>query len=234
MKNNIGVIIEARLNSSRLPNKHLKVILDIPLIVHLFTRLKKVKNISKIILATTDSKRDDKLENLAKKNKISVYRGDEYNVKKRVIEAAKKFKIDIIISITADCPLIDNNLIDYCLQNFLHNKLDYINNLDYPGLPGGMNCQIFYTKTLIKSYKLCIKNKLNLEHPTLFILRNKKLFRTFSLRPNINLFYPNLRYELDTIDDYKEMKQIAVYFNTKKIKFSDITCNELINYSIAK
>ena len=131
MKNNIGVIIEARLNSSRLPNKHLKVILDIPLIVHLFTRLKKVKNISKIILATTDSKRDDKLENLAKKNKISVYRGDEYNVKKRVIEAAKKFKIDIIVSITADCPLIDNNLIDYCLQNFLHNKIDYINNLDY-------------------------------------------------------------------------------------------------------
>ena len=70
IENNIGVIIEARLNSSRLPNKHLKVILDIPLIVHLFTRLKKVKNISKIILATTDSKRDDKLENLA--NKISI------------------------------------------------------------------------------------------------------------------------------------------------------------------
>ena len=74
MKNNIGVIIEARLNSSRLPNKHLKVILDIPLIVHLFTRLKKVKNISKIILATTDSKRDDKLENLEKKTNICLQR----------------------------------------------------------------------------------------------------------------------------------------------------------------
>lgn len=234
MKENIGIIIEARLNSSRLPNKHLKVLSNKPIIAHLFTRLKKLKNVSKIILATTINKEDDKLELVAKKNNIHVYRGSELNVKKRVIEAAKKFKIKTIISITADCPLIDSSIINDCLNNFAINDIEYINNLETPGLPGGMNCQIFYTKTLIKSYKLCKKTKQNLEHPTLFILRNKRLFKTFSLFPNKNLLYPNLRFELDTIEDLEEMKKISNYFNIKKIKFSNITCLELINYSKIK
>lgn len=234
MKEKIGIIIEARLNSSRLPNKHLKVVSSKPMIAHLFARLKRVKNISKIILATTTNKEDDKLELIAKKNKVNVYRGSELNVKKRVIEAAKKFKIKIIISITADCPLVDSSIIDDCLNNFLINNIEYINNLETKGLPEGMNCQIFYTKTLIKSYKLCKKTKENLEHPTLFILRNKHLFKTFSLFPNKNLYYPNLRFELDTIADLEKIKKISNYFSKKKIKFSDITCLELINYSKKK
>ena len=234
MRQNIGIIIEARLNSSRLPNKHMKVVSKNPIIVDLFTRLKRVKRVSKIILATTTNKEDDKLELIAKKNNIKVYRGSELNVKKRVIEAAKKFKIKTIISITADCPLIDSSLIDDCLNNFVINNIEYINNLETQGLPGGMNCQIFYTKTLIRSYKLCKKTKQNLEHPTLFILRNKRIFKTFNLFPNKNLFYPNLRFELDTIEDLEKMKKISNYFNKKKIKFSDITCLELINYSKIK
>ena len=185
MRQNIGIIIEARLNSSRLPNKHMKVVSKNPIIVDLFTRLKRVKRVSKIILATTTNKEDDKLELIAKKNNIKVYRGSELNVKKRVIEAAKKFKIKTIISITADCPLIDSSLIDDCLNNFVINNIEYINNLETQGLPGGMNCQIFYTKTLIRSYKLCKKTKQNLEHPTLFIPPSNdsnRLRRLFELK----------------------------------------------------
>ena len=73
MKNNIGVIIEARLNSSRLPNKHLKVILDIPLIIFIY-KIKESKKYFENNIITTDSKRDDKLENLAKKQNICLQR----------------------------------------------------------------------------------------------------------------------------------------------------------------
>ena len=114
---------------------------------------------------------------MAKKNNISVFRGSENNVMQRVLYAAK-FKIDIIIGITADCPLIDPDIIDSCINTFEKNDCDYLNNALIPSYPGGMNCQVYYRKILNKSYRSHI-NDHHKEHVTLEIIQNKKKYNTF-------------------------------------------------------
>ena len=115
---NINIIIEARLNSSRLPKKHLLLVREEPIIQFLIKRLKNVTTCNKIILATTNTKLDDPLVDLAIKNKIDYFRGDEENVMLRVLNAANFFSTDIIVGITADCPLVDPKIIDECIVNF--------------------------------------------------------------------------------------------------------------------
>ena len=108
----IALIITARNKSSRLPNKHMLEVNGKKIIEILIERLSDNKNKYPIILATTTDKSDDALEKVAKKFNIVCYRGHKLNVKGRVLAAAKKNKIDHIIKIWGDSPLIDNKIIN--------------------------------------------------------------------------------------------------------------------------
>ena len=137
-------------------------------------KIKRVKEINKIILATTINKNDDILVKFAKKNKILYFRGLELNVKKRVLDAAKKYKIENIVGITSDCPIIDINLISQAINTFKHNKVEFVSNCDHRSFPDGMDVAVYKRKSLEKSYRLTSSNYYR-EHVTLFIKHNKKL-----------------------------------------------------------
>ena len=85
-------IIEARMNSSRLPGKILKKINGISFLELLIKRLSLTKSINNIYVATTTNKKDDKLIKVLKENKINYFRGSENNVLDRVIKTCEKFK----------------------------------------------------------------------------------------------------------------------------------------------
>ena len=221
----INIIVEARMNSKRLPGKHMLKVRNMPILQFLIMRLKLVKKINKIIIATTDTEKDQVLVNLAKKNKVNYYRGSEKNVMDRVLKASNKYKTDIIVGITADCPLVDPNLVSQCIDIFLNNNCDYLNNLVFPGFPQGMNCQVYKSSILKKSYKLVNKIE-DYEHVTSHILRNSKLFKHLYLAPPSNMYYPKLRYELDEKKDYIKIKKIIESFSKNNYEF---TCLDIIN-----
>ena len=112
IKKKIIAIVQARIDSSRFPQKILKKIGKLTLIEILLQRVSMSKKIDQIVVATTKLKSDDSLIKILDKNKINYYRGDEKNVLKRFFEAANQFKGDIIVRITGDCPLIDPVVID--------------------------------------------------------------------------------------------------------------------------
>ena len=120
MKIKYTVIIQARLGSTRFPNKMIKKIGNQAIIEILIKRLKQSKFINNIILATTEKKHDDKLDLLARKNKIRVFRGSEDNVLERFYKASKSTKSDYIIRICGDCPLLDPKIIDKLIK--INNK----------------------------------------------------------------------------------------------------------------
>ena len=144
----------------------------------------------------------------------------------RVLLAAQKNRTDIIVSITADCPLIDPALIDQCIQCFNYNDCDYVNNSIVPSFPGGMNCQVYYTNILKKSYS-STKTKLHREHVTLEIIQSKNKYKHLYLMAPTNLHYPKMRIELDTYNDFKFIKKIVNYFGKNNYYFN---CQEIINY----
>tara|TARA_B110000003_G_C16587460_1_gene510429 strand:+ start:483 stop:926 length:444 start_codon:yes stop_codon:yes gene_type:complete len=122
-------IIQARMNSNRLPNKVLLNYKNLTPLSILIERLKRSKHLNKIIIATTEKKSDNKIVKFCKKNKIFFFRGDENNVLKRYYLAAKKFKVKRIIRITSDCPLIDYRILDNMIKNFKKKKLIIIQTL---------------------------------------------------------------------------------------------------------
>jgi spore coat polysaccharide biosynthesis protein SpsF len=221
----ISAIIEARMTSTRLKGKHMLLANGKPMIEHLVNRLKQVASISKIVMATTTNDSDEPLVELSKKSKIYFYRGSEDDVMVRVIEAAESVNAEIIVGITGDCPVIDPLLVEQTIQMFIHNTCDYVNNAVLPGLPGGMNTQVYKLASLRKSVELT-DEPLDHEHVTSHILRNPKLFSPIYLVPPPDLHWPELKLELDEQSDYELLKKIIEHFGDANPYFS---CREIIN-----
>lgn len=227
MGNSISAIIEARSTSNRLKRKHLLKIKNKTILEHLVIRLKKIKKLDSIILATTTNKTDDDLVKEAKKLKIKIFRGSENNVTKRVLDCAKKFKVKVILETMGDCPIIDFNLLEQLINSFLVNDgFDYANNGQF-GLPNGMGCQIFTTKALAKSYKN-IKRNDEYDHVSLNIRRNKKIFKHLFLYASKENYWPELGVTLDEYKDFIFLKKIITIFENKKNRF--FRCSEMIQF----
>jgi len=123
---NADIFIPARLDSTRLPKKHLEKINDMPVIEHLINRLKNSKNFRKIIVCTTNNKSDDMLVDFLKEKKISCFRGDEKDILKRFLDAAKEFGTDIIIDVEGDKLFTEPDFVDKIILEMKSNEYDFI------------------------------------------------------------------------------------------------------------
>jgi spore coat polysaccharide biosynthesis protein SpsF len=232
MNKKIDIIVEARVQSSRLPGKVLKKLGNKKALEVMIQRLKLIKGVSDIIIATTRKKIDNKIIQIAKKNKVKYFRGSEKDVLLRVLSAAKKFKTDIIVEITGDNPLIDYKISSHIVNFFLRNikKYDYVSNdlathLDnYPSTcPLGFNTKIFSTHLLDKVSKIT-KHPLDREHVANYIVKNFKKYRIFNVNPPKFLKNQNFRLTMDYKEDYIVIKKVyeALYRKNKKFTSIDI------------
>jgi len=220
-KKTIGIIIQARSNSTRLPKKVTKKIEGKTILEHVIERAKKIKNCSRIILATTNKKEDDILENTAKKLDIEVFRGSEEDVLDRYYQSAKFFKIDPIVRVTADCPLLDADIAEKVINFYFQNNYDYVSNVNPPTFPDGMDVEVFNFKSVEKSWK---EAKLRSEREGVndYILKNPHLFKMGNLANDEDI--SNIRLTLDEKEDmilikkiYKELYNKNYFFGLKDI-----------------
>lgn len=224
----ISTIIQARMSSERLKGKVLKKIGNYHMIEIMIRRLLKSKKIGKIIVATTNREDDNKIVDVCKKNKIDVYRGSNSDALKRYYDAAKKYNIDVIIRLTADCPLIDYKIIEKMIDIFKKKNLDYISNTcPYPSTyPDGSDCEIFNFKTLktthTKSYLPSDR-----EHVTFYMWNKKNRFKTarFDRKPSLWKY----RYTVDYINDLRLIRSIYNKFKNKIFSISTIDIIKFIN-----
>ena len=217
----VGAIIQARTGSSRFPNKVLKSLpcnSNLTVLNQIIRRLKQSTLLDTIILATSTKKEDKKLEKIAKDENIKIFFGSENNVLNRFYECAKKYKIDIIVRITADNPCIDYKIIDKGIGFFLKNNYDYINSA---GLPIGTNIEIFNFKALEIANKEASKDY-EKEHVCPYIYKCKK-FKTYTLdlskEIKINIDISSIRLTTDTEEDYALICAIYDYLYEKNPYF---------------
>ena len=209
LKSDIAIFLCARSGSKRLPNKHfLKINTKLKFIDFCILRLKKTKLVKKIFLCTTKKKEDNKFKKVCNIHNIKLFRGSTNNVAKRIIDCAKKNSINTIVRITADCPIIDPQLIDKCIKLHFKNKSQYTSNIIKLSFPDGLDVELINLDTLIKSQKLS-KSQQNKEHVTYFI-RRSKLFKKNNFINSIN--YSNRRWTLDHIKDYLFLKKVINFF----------------------
>ena len=136
---NIIAVIQARMGSTRLPNKVMKTVNGVPLIELLIKRLSKSKHINKIIVATsTDPKNASLIEHVNSLG-YSVFQGSENDVLSRYYNAVKDLKPDAIVRVTGDCPLVDPSVVDQIIETFISKQVDYASNTLTPTYPDGID-----------------------------------------------------------------------------------------------
>jgi len=206
-KKKIAAIIQARMTSIRLPGKVLINIEGKPMLWHIINRLRFSKKLDDIILAIPDTKKNNVLEEFAGKNNIKYFRGSEEDVLSRYYKAAKKFKVDVIVRITADCPLIDPRIVDLVIQKHLNSSADYTSNILQRTFPRGLDAEIFNLNVLKKSYNEA-KENYRREHVTPYIYENQNIFKLQNIKAEGKFKRPDLRLTVDTKEDLQLIKKI--------------------------
>lgn len=205
---NVGVIVQARMTSQRLPGKVMIRICGKPIIEHIYERLQRCRNISDIILAIPDAKESDPLEEQAKSMNCHFYRGDEHDVLSRYYHAAKAFGVDTIIRITGDCPLVDPTVIDRLVEDFLgKGTYDYMAVGSEGNFPRGLDSEIFGYETLEKVHREA-RLEYEREHVTPYIYQHPDLFRVLFIEAQGKLRRPELRLTVDTEEDLLLIREI--------------------------
>jgi len=218
----LGIIIQARVGSTRLPAKVLKLILGKTAIERQIERVKRIKTKGKIILAIPENKQDDILEKIGKKAGVLVFRGSENDVLDRFYQAAKKFHLKHIVRLTGDCPLIDWQVCQRLINFYLKNHFDYVSNVRPPTFPDGLDVEVFSFQALEKCWQNA-KLKSQREHVTLYIGQNINLFKVANIvRKGKDL--SALRFTLDEPRDLIFIRKIyrALYKKKKFFVLDDI------------
>lgn len=184
---NIVAFVQARLGSSRLPEKALREIEGKPMIWHIIDRLKHSKHITNIVVATTVNPLDDKIGAFCEQNKVGYHRGSEMDLVSRFYETAKKFNADIIVRIWGDCVFIDPAIVDQGIQMLLDGKLDYVSNVRPPSFPRGMDFEVFTFQALERDNKETAGDVFFREYMTDYIFRNPDKFKLGNLKNDTDL-----------------------------------------------
>lgn len=189
-----GILIIARMNSSRLPGKALIPILGKPTLEFLIERTKLCKIADKIVLCTTERPEDDALEELALNNGITCYRGDELDVLKRMIGGCEQEDIDIAVRVTGDDIFLSPAHLDAAVQHLIETNSDYCHN---KSLPSGTECEVF-TVAALKTICDFAEEPGNTEYLTYYI--ENESFQKSEL-PVAPEFQRDVSLTLDTQDD---------------------------------
>ena len=224
IKQKVVATIVARSDSKRLPNKASKLICGLTTLDHLIKRVKKSKIVDQIILCTTKNKEDLKIVKIAKKNKISSFRGENKNVLMRMLSALKNKKVDHVVRITGDDILIDHKYLDLAIRSHLKTNSDYT---DHKNLPSGTETEIFAFKLLKKIKKISYSSE-DTEYLTNYIVDHKNEFLCNSA-PVKRQHQKKIRLTIDTKKDFKKVSNFLKNMETKN-KLYDYTMNDIINY----
>lgn len=209
------------MGSTRLPGKHMKQILGKPMLAYLIERLRRVKRADEIVLATTTSPSDDIFLDFCIQNKLPFFRGSEEDVLQRFFEAAEIYQGDVIVRITADCPLIDPEVIDAVIDFFLTHSYDYVSNVASRTYPRGMDVEVFSKESFAKVAQEGQKPD-EREHVTPYYYRHPELFKLGAMKGRED--HSALRLTVDTPEDFALIKTVieALYPTHPQFTLGDI------------
>lgn len=201
-------IIQARIGSTRLPGKTLMSLGGLEVLGWVIRAAKAIVGVDQVVVATSTSPEDKAIIDYCKSHQIDSYAGDLENVLSRMYHAAKEYKADTVIRLTADCPFLDPDIVGTLLVQFKKSGADYCSNTMVPTWPDGLDAEIFKFSALHTAHESATL-KFQKEHVTPFIYHNRQQFKTYNyVCPIPNL--QNERWTLDQKEDFDFLNPIAL------------------------
>ena len=214
----VGIIVQARMTSTRLPGKVLMSVMGKPLLEYQVERLQRVRRADDIIIATTTNDTDQPIVDLSESLGIKSFRGLEEDVLSRYFGAAQESGLDVVVRITSDCPLIDPSVVDDVIAAYLDNveNCDYVSNCLNRTFPRGMDTEVFSFK-LLKKVHFEARQPHEREHVTPYIYQNPQRFRLSNLAFISD--ESRHRWTVDTPEDYELIRRILEMLYPKNQAF---------------
>lgn len=211
MKQRVVAIIQARMGSTRLPNKVMKRMGDVPMIELLLSRLVQARELDQIVLATSSNLADQPLADHVQGLGYPVVLGSENDVLGRFIQAGQEQAAEVIVRITGDCPLVDPELVDEAIRRFSSLGVDYYSNINPPTFPDGLDVEVCSFQALKRAGEETNK-PYDREHVTPY-LRESGRFRVGNMRHDEDL--SGLRWTVDELKDFTVIDRVFRHFSPR-------------------
>ena len=222
-------VIQARMNSSRLPGKVILPFAGSSIIECIYERVKRSKRVNDVLVGTSIERSDNTLVKFLEEKNINYFRGSLDNVLNRFASISKEYNPDFLVRITGDCPLIDPDIIDICVENCVAGKYDYFRLLE--PYPDGLDVDIFKSSAITIANEKAKKIS-EREHIGQYFLNNPNDF----LLGGINLFetrHQEIRITLDEEEDYKLLQELEKNLDDiQSIKYEKLLSYILENKSL--
>ncbi|MGA7574961.1 MAG: aminotransferase class III-fold pyridoxal phosphate-dependent enzyme [Terriglobales bacterium] len=209
----VVAIIQARMGSTRLPGKSLAEIEQRPMLWHVVERVKRATLVDRVVVATSTAPADDAIEKMCRENGVHCYRGSEHDVLDRFYTAARGEKASQVVRITADCPLIDPEVIDRVVRRFQRGDLDYASNAMVRSYPDGLDTEVFSFSALERAWHEASKAS-EREHVTPYLRSDK--FRTANVENDSTALFLHYRWTVDEAADLDFIRAVYKAFRGKE------------------
>lgn len=224
----IIAIIQARMGSTRLPGKVLKEVDGVPLLKIMVQRVMAAKRLDKVAIATSTLPADDPIEELCASEKYECFRGSETDVLSRYYGCASKYNASIVVRLTADCPLIDPEVIDSVIDLYKTSGADFAANTvppQFSTFPDGSDVEIFSYQALERAHKEATDAS-DREHVTFYFWRDPtRGFKTAQLKNNED--WSKYRLTVDYPEDFEVIKTIVSDLFKRRVRPS---LHEIIDF----
>jgi spore coat polysaccharide biosynthesis protein SpsF (cytidylyltransferase family) len=196
-------VIQARCGSTRFPRKVLATLQGRPMLAHIVERVSRAELVDRVVVATTDGTDDDEVAALAAAEGAGVTRGSEHDVLSRYVLAAREHGADVIVRITADCPLIDPVIVDAVVRTRAEHDADYASNVEPPTYPEGYDCEVLTAACLSRvDHEAALAYER--EHVTVRVREHLDDFRTAHVAHDPDLSWMRL-----TVDVPADLARVA-------------------------
>jgi len=210
IKKKVVTVIQARMGSTRLPNKVFLPLAGEPLLYRMYERVKASPLTGTVVVAIPHELDDDPIESLCKEKNILLFRGNTFDLLDRHYKAGLKFNAEVVVKIPSDCPLIDPEVITKTMKFYLENsdKYDYVSNLHPQSYPDGNDVEIMSMASLKRAWEKAYRD-FEREHTTPFFWENPDQFRIGNVKWETGFDYSmTYRWTIDYQEDYLFIKEV--------------------------
>lgn len=214
------------MGSTRLPGKVLKDINGRPMLSYMLERVLAAKTIDQVAIATSVELSDNQIAEFCQGENITCYRGSLEDVLDRYYQTALKLKCDVVVRLTADCPLIDPEIIDAVVDMYQSNDYDFVANTIPPNatFPDGMDVEVFSVELLERAWREAKKSS-EREHVTFYFWKNPQIFSIYRYDIPENLS----KYRL-TVDYYEDFEVVSCLIKELYPQNFLFTLTDIINF----
>ncbi len=220
-EHNVVAIIQARMNSSRLPGKVLADVAGRPMLWRVIQRVKRAVTVKRVMVATSDHRADDAIVDFCRMHEIALFRGSETDVLDRYYQAAQSCAAQTVVRITGDCPLIDSAVIDKVVEHFFHSGSDYAANTLLSTYPDGLDTEVFSFAALQTAWQDA-HLPAEREHVTRYFHTSGR-FRVANVASDFDPAAGQMRW---TVDEPRDLEFVRAIF--ARFKERPFTCHEVL------